>query len=363
MVSGKPPTIRDVASRAKVSIATVSNVLANRKSVNPALVDRVRAAVKDLRYQPDRAASQLRSGRSRVVAVLVPSLENPFFTSIIASIERHLRRDGYDIVIASSNDQEDVECARLATLLSWRPQGVVIVPCTDAFASRSMLQGASVPFVVVDRVVEEISGVDVVGVDNHGAGALAADHLVKLNHRNVLVFASSLKLANIRQRLAGIRRVFSRAGLPEPAILDAGYTFEMVAERLEGWLSHHRCPTGVIALTNFVTLGVVSALSDLSIGIPDQVSLVGFDDYVWMRATTPPLTAIRQPVDHIGAEAVKLLQSRLQGDDSPPTAVRLACEMVERASTRRLGRSGPRPERRTKHPGVVPVPKKGEARR
>lgn len=359
MASGKPPTIHDVAARAKVSAATVSNVLAKRKTVNAKLAERVRKAVVDLKYEVDRAASQLRSGRSRVVAVLVPSLENPFFTSIIASIERHLRRDAFDILIASSNDQEDVERARLTALLSWRPQGVVIVPCTDAFASRELLVGAKVPYVVVDRVVEGISGVDVVGVDNQGAGALAAEHLVKQGHQNVLVFASSLKLANIRERLAGIRRVFSKAGLPEPAILDAGYTFEMVAERLEGWLAHHRRPTGIFALTNFVTLGVVSALSELSIRIPDDVSLVGFDDYVWMRATTPPLCAVRQPVDHIGAQAVSLLQHRLSGSDSPPTEVRLACELVERASTRHLGRASSKSRGTIKHTGVVPFPKKG----
>jgi LacI family transcriptional regulator len=332
--AGKPPTIRDVATRAGVSTATVSNVLANRSSVNPTLAERVRAAVRALGYEVDRAASQLRSGRSRVVAVVVPSLENPFFTSIIASIERHVRSDGYDIVVASSGDQEDVERARLAALLSWRPLGVVVIPCTDAFASRAVLRDAGVPYVVVDRVVEQTSGVDSVSVDNQAAGVLAAEHLVGLGHRNVLIFASSLRLANIRERCAGVRRAFAAAGLPEPSILEAGFVIEEVSEKLEAWLARHRRPTGIIALTNFATLGAMSALAKLSIRVPDQVSLVGFDDYVWMRASSPPITAVRQPVDHIGAEAVKRLRSRIREDDAPPVSVHLACDLVVRSSTK-----------------------------
>jgi LacI family transcriptional regulator len=341
--AGKPPSIRDVATRAGVCTATVSNVLANRSSVNPTLAERVRSAVRDLGYEVDRAASQLRSGRSRVVAVVVPSLENPFFTSIIASIERHLRPDGYDIVVASSGDQEDVERARLAALLSWRPLGVIVIPCSDAFENRAVLRDARVPYVVVDRVVQQTSGVDSVSVDNQAAGALAAEHLVGLGHRNVLIFASSLRLANIRERCAGVRRAFAASGLPEPSILEAGFVLEAVSEKLEGWLVRHRRPSGIIALTNFATLGAMSALAKLSIRVPDQVSLVGFDDYVWMRAASPAITAVRQPVDHIGSEAVKRLRSRIREDDAPPVSVHLACDLVVRASTGRPHPAGARP--------------------
>jgi LacI family transcriptional regulator len=342
MEAKKSPTIRDVALRAQVSIATVSNVLSNRASVNPELAERVRSAVREFGYEVHRVASQLRSGKSHVVTVLVPSLENPFFTAIISSIEQHSRSLGYDIIIASSNDDEEVERGRLSALLSWRPLGVVVVPCTDAFASRSVLEAAEVPYVIADRVVEELSGVDAVTVDNRAGAGLAAKHLVDLGHRDVLVVASSLALANIRQRCAGIRAVFSRAGLEEPTVLECGHTFETVAEHLGSWLEHHACPTGVIALTNFGTLGVMAALSKLSIRIPDRVSLVGFDDYVWMRAGSPSITAIRQPVDEMGAHAVKLLHARIRGDDSPRSRIRLACELVERGSTQSIGAAGVR---------------------
>ena len=343
MAPGKTPTIRDVAARARVSAATVSNVLANRATVNAELAARVRSAVRELGYEVDRLAAQLRSGRSRVVAVLVPSLENPFFTSIIASIERQARRGGFEIIVASSsdqegaNDQEDFERARLAALLSWRPLGVVVLPCSDGFANRSALHQAGVPYVVVDRIVEGHSAVDVVGIDNAAAAAQAAEHLVRLGHRDLLISASSLELANVRERCAGIRRVLRDAGLREPALLQGGFTFESVAERLRAWLAHHRRPTAIIALTNFATLGVLSALGSLSLRVPEHLSLVGFDDYAWMRAATPSITAVRQPVDSIGAEAVKLLEARIQGDGGPPRAVRLACELFERASTRRIG--------------------------
>jgi DNA-binding LacI/PurR family transcriptional regulator len=337
MEAKKSPKIRDVALRAGVSPATVSNVLAGRATVNPALAERVRAAVRELGYEVHRFASQLRSGKSHVVAVIVPSLENPFFTSLIASIERHARGQGYDIVVASANDDEAVERARLAALLSWRPLGVVIVPCTDAFGSRSVLAAAGVPHVVVDRVVEGLAGVDAVTVHNRAAAGLAAEHLVGLGHRDVLVVASTLGLGNIRERWAGVRGVFARAHRGEPAVLEVGLDFEEATRRLVAHLERRPCPTGIIALTNFVTLGAMAALAQLTLRVPEQVSLVGFDDYVWMRAATPPVTAVRQPIDDLGAVAVRLLGRRIRGDLVAPSRIRLACELVERGSTRRIG--------------------------
>jgi DNA-binding LacI/PurR family transcriptional regulator len=340
METKKAPTIRDVALLAQVSIATVSNVLSNRSSVNPELAERVRAAVRELGYEVHRFASQLRSGKSHVVTVLVPSLENPFFTAIIASIEHHSSSLGYDIIVASSNGDEEIERGRLSALLSWRPLGAVIVPCNDAFEPRAVLESADVPYVVADRVVEEASEVDAVTVDNRAGAGLAARHLVDLGHRDLLVIASSLSLANIRQRCAGIQDVIARAGLPEPTVLECGFTFETVTEQLGSWLEQHPCPTGIIALTNFGTLGVMAALSQRSIRIPDQVSLVGFDDYIWMRAASPSITAVRQPVEEIGAQAMKLLHARIRGDGGPRSRVRLACELIGRSSTRSIAAPG-----------------------
>jgi DNA-binding LacI/PurR family transcriptional regulator len=344
----KPPTMRDVALRAGVSPATVSNVLGDRKPVDPALAERVRAAAADLDYRIDRAASLLRSGKTQVICALVPSLENPFFTSLIAAIERRLRADGYDIIIASGNDEGD-ERARMAALLSWRPAGVVVVPSSDAFASRALLEDGRIPYVTVDRVTDEQDG-DAVTVDNAAASGLAARHLLELGHRRVLVVASSLRYANIRERCVGIGEVYRAAGLDAPKVLEVGLSFEEIDERLERALAADPRPTGVIALTNFATMGVIASLKRLGVVAPDDISLIGFDDYTWMQVASPSITAVAQPIERMADAAWQQLRARIAGDDHTATRLKLGCRLEVRQSTRAVGPpllSEIRPVRRT----------------
>jgi LacI family transcriptional regulator len=334
----KPPTMRDVAIRAGVSPATVSNVLGHRKPVDPVLADRVRQAARDLNYQVDRAASQLRSGRAHVVGVLVPSLENPFFTALIAGIEQAAQEDGYDIIVASSHDSEAVETARMAALLSWRPAGLVIVPATDRFAGGEIIQNSQVPYVVVDRVSGQTAA-DTVTMDNRSAAAMAARHLLSLGHARALVVASTLELANIRARCRGICETFREAGVAEPEVLEIGMSFGEVGERVERWIADHGRPTSVIALTNYATMGVIAALRRLGLSVPNTVSLIGFDDYTWMQVSSPSITAVAQPVRQMATAAWSALSARIAGEEAPATGTELPCKLEIRQSTRAIGPS------------------------
>ncbi|HWT98317.1 MAG TPA: LacI family DNA-binding transcriptional regulator [Terriglobales bacterium] len=333
MRTRKPPTMTDVAKRAGVSPATVSNVLAGRKAVDPDLVARVRQAAAELDYQIDRAASHLRGGKSRVIGILVPSLENTFFTSLIAAVERQLQEEGYDILVASANDDEGVERRRLAALLSWRPAGIIIVPAHDSFPNRDLLDAAALPYVVLDRVGTDLQA-DVVAIDNVQAGRDAATHLINLGHRDIWVVASALKLLNIRQRCDGVQLACREAGVKLPKLIEVGMTFEAVAESLEGQFETSGRPGAVIALTNFATMAVLAAFSKNQIGVPAEISLVGFDDYAWMSASNPSITAIRQPVNGMGAAAWNCLQRRIAGDDAAPTRRELTAHLKIRQSTR-----------------------------
>jgi len=328
----KAATIKDVARRAGVSPATVSNVLGERKPVNPELVERVRHAARDLGYQAHRAASYLRSGKSRVIAIVVPSLENPFFTSLVAAVEQCVSSEHYDVIVTSSRENEDIERARLEALVPWRPAGVIIIPCSDAFATRTLLAAAHIPFVVVDRLAGPVDA-DSVAIDNVGAAALAADHLLSLGHRDVLIVASSLTLANVRERCQGIAARFKAAGCRSPRILEVGVTFDSVAERLERRIRQDGCPGAVCVLTNYATLGVLRACAKLRIAIPGDLSFVGFDDYTWMDAASPSITAVRQPVVRMGTEAWACLKERIAGKDHPPACLRLPCKLEVRQST------------------------------
>ena len=314
-----------------MSSATVSNVLLGRNQATEAVADRVRHAAQELNYVADRSASHLRSGKARIVAVVVPSLADPFFTAVIAGIEAHAQASGYDTLVASSNHSDAVEATRLAALLSWRPSGVVVIPNSDAFPNWQMLDGCDFPCVVVDRIPPGFQG-DSVAAANQLATADAAAHLLAHGHREILVVGSSFNLRNVRERYDGAAGVFREHGLRPPPKLEVGLSFETVAEGLAAWLSANRPPTAFLTLTNFVAMGVLAHLSSIGMRVPGDVSLVGFDDNEWMRAASPGISAVRQDVDAMAARAWAVLAVRMGGGRSPPQQHAIMCHLVLRGS-------------------------------
>jgi LacI family transcriptional regulator len=174
---------------------------------------------------------------------------------------------------------------------------------------------------------------DTVSVDNEGAGAIGARHLIDLGHKDILVVASTLSLANIRQRCRGAAEAMRSHGLPEPVIVELGFSIDEAPARLSKWFDENQPPTGIQALTNFTTLGVLTTLAERSLRMPRDISLIGFDDYTWMRARATPLTAISQPVREMGRALWDTLSARIRGDLSPAKHVVLPCEIRVRAST------------------------------
>jgi LacI family transcriptional regulator len=328
----KSTSISDVAKLAGVSPATVSNVLTGRKPVSPKLARKVAAAVKSLDYRADPFASIMRSGDAKIVAVLVPDLDNPFFTSIVSAVEQCLGKESFEVIVASSHGDETVERSKLKAILAWRPAGLIVVPCSDEFPSRDLIEASRTPFVIADRVTEGLNA-DTVSLDNELAGRLAARHLIDLGHEKILIAASSLSLANIRQRCGGASEALQSQGLPIPAIVELGFDIEAGSRRLSEWLDRFSSPTAILALTNFTTLTVLATFAERGLRMPKDISLIGFDDYTWMRARATPLTAIAQPVREMGRTLWERLSARIKGDSSPAKHVLLACELKLREST------------------------------
>lgn len=338
----KRATIKDVAALAEVSIATVSNVFSGSKPVNPELRERVQRAAREVSYQVDRAASQLRSGQTKVVGVLVPDLDDLFFTSLVSRLEVMAGKDGYDVIVASSRDDFDLEKSRLNALLGWRPSGLVVVPCSDTVPKILIDESHRLPMVLADRLEGEDVFVDTVTIDNFEAGEIAARHLVSLGHRHVVIAASHLSIAPIRERIRGAETFMRNSVGVSPIVIELGANSERAAEVFAHWLDRHESPTAVLALTNVTTLGVLSALVGRRIDMPEQVSIVGFDDYAWMSARKAALTAIRQPVDDMARAIWDSLKSRMGGDESPPKRIVLNTSLQVRDSVRGLQAQGQR---------------------
>jgi LacI family transcriptional regulator len=328
----KAHSINDVARMAGVSAATVSNVLTGRKPVSAKLVKKVEAAVKALDYRADPLASMLRSGEAKIIAVLVPDLDNPFFTSVVSAVEHCVGQESYEVIVASSHGEESVERSRLKAILAWRLAGLIVIPCSDEFPGREFIESSKTPYVIADRVTGN-SSADTVSVDNVDAGAIGARHLIDLGHKDILIAASSLSLANIRQRCGGASEVMRSHGLPKPAIAELGFSIDAACARLSKWFDENPRPTAIQALTNFTTLSVLTTLAERGLMMPRDISLIGFDDYAWMRARATPLTAIFQPVSAMGRAVWETLSGRIKGDLSPAKHVLLPCELRVRAST------------------------------
>lgn len=327
-------TIKDVATLAGVSIATVSNVFSGSKPVNADLRERVERAARELSYHVDRAASQLRSGQAKVVGVLVPDLDDVFFTSLVSRLEVRAQEDGYDVIVASSRDDPELERSRLRALLGWRPSGLIAVPCTDALPKILVDEAQRLPIVLADRVAGDSTFADAVTIDNCEAGEIAARHLLAMGHREVVIAASHLSFAPIRERVRGADGFLRREAGQPATVVELGSNGERGAQIFADWLDRHARPTAILALTNVTTLAVLSALAARRIDLPEQVSLIGFDDYAWMSARKTAVTAIRQPVDEMAATLWDRLKARIGGDGTAPRRIELNTSLQVRDSVR-----------------------------
>jgi len=336
------PTIRDVARAAGVSTATVSNAFTGRRQVGPELAARVREAADGLNWRATAPAAQLRTGRTRMIVVMVPDLANPFFTTLIAVIEGRAREAGYDLIAASSAEDPLVETKRLAALGTWRPAGIVVVPATDRFSGDVDLMRHGTPVVLLDRVTGEPAA-DTVTIEDEGAAADAVRHLLDRGRRRLLLLGSTRSIANMRARIAGAERAIQEAGCGASAeVIEAGFSAPEAAAALRRHLARGERADAVFALTNLATLGALQALRDANLAVPRDVALLGFDDEAWMPMADPPVTSVRQPVEALATEAWRMLAARIAGDPSSPCRIRLGCSLVVRAST------GPAPPVRPK---------------
>ncbi len=327
----KSISIRAVAARAGVSVATVSNVLTGKPTVHPALAARVRAAADELGYVADPHASRLRSGKHALAAVMVPDLANPMFGTFVSTLEHLARVDGFDLLVVSSANDATQEAERLKALRAWRPAGLIVIPCDGALMQR-MPNGPRPPIVVADRITDDET-FDLVAVDNGPAAATVAAHLADIGAGSCLVAGSSLGISNVRERWDGVR---GAAGSMATSFLAVGVEPEGIRHGLRERLSRALFPDALFTLDHVTSLLAYSMLAELRLPIPDRIAFASFDETEWMRLVMPAVTAVRQPVEDLAAAAWTQLMLRMAGGVGPPQTRRLACAVTIRGSTPRL---------------------------
>ncbi len=311
LAMAQPPGIKDVARAAGVSVGTVSNVLNRPDTVAGPTRIRVLSAISRLGYVRSDSARQLRAGRSRMIALLVLDMGNPFFVEVARGAERAARAAGLGVMLCNSGQSPAEEADYLGLFAEQRVRGVLLTPADATGRTIEDFRRHGIPFVLVDRVAEGRDGCSV-SVDDVTGGALAVRHLVDAGHRDIAFVGGPVRLQQVKDRRDGARTALAEAGL-EPGALKEIPTDRLdvaagrdAGARLLGLPDAHR-PTAVFCANDLLALGVLQAMYAAGVGVPDRLAIVGYDDIEFAAAAAVPLTSVRRPAPTMGAMATGLL--------------------------------------------------------
>ncbi len=329
--------IKDVAREAGVSVGTVSNVINRPDVVSTDIRVRVIAAIQHLGYVRSESARQLRAGRSRMMAMLVLDMANPFFVEIARGADRVARDAGFGVMMCNSSQDPEAEADYLSLFAEQRVRGVLVVPTDADLPHFARLRRQNIPYVLVDRVASSADTCSA-SVDDIAGGELAARHLVRAGHTSIAYISGPASLAQCRDRRTGALAAIAEAGLPPSALSVLEVDQMTVASgrdagsRLLGLASR---PTAVFCVNDLVAVGVLQAMFVAGIRVPDEMAIVGYDDIEFAAAAAVPLTSVRQPAYRLGQSAAELLiaESAAVPGEHTHTSVVFQPELVVRASS------------------------------
>jgi len=332
------PNIYEVARRAGVSTATVSRVLSQPNVVAPATRLRVMQAVKRLGYEPNSTAKNLRTLRTGKLLVTVPDLSNPFFSLILQGIEEAALREGYSVLVGDTQHDEKREERYALMLKRKEADGLIFLGHRMPGEAGSYIRALAPRCAPIVNGCEfsPSLGVPSVHIDNAKAACQAMDHLYGLGHRRIGIVTGPLVSPLSRDRLSGATACAKKQKAErEFVVMHGDFSIESGAVAAERLLGRGEPPTAIFCFNDEMAMGAIEVAKKLGIRVPQQLSVVGFDDIRFSRHMDPPLTTIAQPMRQIGEGTVRLLLSILAGghDAETPESVTLPHKLVVRAST------------------------------
>lgn len=323
--------IMDVASRAGVSVTTVSFVLSGRRPVAHATRDRVLRVIEELGYRPDETARSLRTGRTMLVALIVPDLTNPFYPMVARGLEDRLVPAGYHTVVCNSDGRREDEVSFLAQLASRRVDGVVIDPF--GVHREDLLAYRDVPIVQLGSRLDTETG-DIVNLDEAAGAAAAVRHLLSAGHRRIGYAGGPVGVGPADLREQGFRRALREGGVRLDEALVTRVEFTRGGGRAAGraLLEGAERPSAVVCANDLIAIGVLDEARARGLRVPGDLAVTGYDDIDAASLVIPALTTIVNPARDIGRVAGELLLSRLSGNDGPVRQVTLGTLLVHRES-------------------------------
>lgn len=332
----KKVTIKDVALRAGVSPTTVSMVLNGKDAALPENTRRrVRAAVSELNYSADALARALVTRKTNIIGVVIPDISNAFFSEAVRHIQVEIARFGYDIILCNSEERAENDYRYINLLAGRNVDGLILTPSAEAFTAenaekmRRLLAGLHIPYLFFDRYYPD-EGVRV-AVDNEASSYAATQYLLENGHERIGVVAGPLTLNSSRNRLKGVRRALAERGLslPDELVFEGKYDFATGVNG--GTALLQKDITAIFAFSDMQAYGVYESAKRAGKRIPDDISVMGFDDNIYSSVLEVPLSTMRQPVETIAKEVCRAILALVEEKDME-TPLCCPARLVRRSS-------------------------------
>lgn len=312
----------DVAKVAGVSVTTVSHVINRTRVVSEATERAVMAAVAECGYVPEHTARSLRHVGARTIGVAMSAISNVYFGEVVQAIESEAAAHGFTMLLADTHDRPTDEIRVVANFLERGVEAVILAPASDGREAIAQAARAGVPLTLVDRLVPQ-AAVDQVGTENVGPMRELVSHLADAGHRRIGMVSGLPGVVTTEERVTGYRQALRSKGIRASSDLIRSGSSDVAGGRaaLLELLDLPKPPTAVVVANNLMTIGALQGARERGLRIPEDLALVSFDDFPWADVFQPRLTAMAQPTELLGREAVRMVLARLADPQLPPRRV------------------------------------------
>jgi len=329
--------LKEVAKRARVSTATVSRTINEPAKVRPHTAERVRKAIADLKFYPNTHARTLVSGRSRMVGLIVSDITNPFFPELVKSFENHAVQNGLEVILGNTNYNPERMAGCVRRMVERKVDGVAIMTSEADPDLIIELTRKNIPTVLLDtgKPGPLTSNLTI----DYGQGIHeAVKHLLQLNHRRIAFITGPLQLSSARTRQSAFLSALKEAGIParREMVVHGDHKSEGGAQAMKTLLELSVRPTAVIASNDLMAIGAMSAIHDAGLKVPDDISVIGFDDISFARLTQPPLTTVSLSREQLAIMALTAIERLIGKETGEQGEYSLPTRLIVRSSTRAI---------------------------
>ena len=328
----KKTSIKDVAERAGVSYTTVSHVINKTRYVSPEAVDRVKRAMIELNYQRNILAQSLRKSHSHTVGIIIPSLSYDFYVQVIKGVEKVLYKEDYNISLACSREDSEIEEKQIGMFASWQVEGMIIAPTSSSFANANPGGLSNCPVVCIDRIPSDTK-TDSVETNCRDISRSIVEKLYDKGHRKIAFATCRPDLYPSHERMMGYEEGISEKELEGPVYFNRFEPTIEAGEKLAETLLEDEAISAVLIDNLQLCIGAMKYFTDHGISVPDRISVVSFDDSVWTSITNPPLTAVHQDAVEFGRRAAEILLKRINEPDTEIQHIVLDGQIIMRETT------------------------------